>query len=60
MQDEYLTRCVVDPLKKTVYIYSDEGSERKVCCDTIEEFMNVLNFVRSTLDEKTLAYTSPL
>lgn len=60
MQDEYLSRCVVDPIKRTVYLYSSEGSEKQVTCDTVEEFMNVLEFVRSTVDEETLSYASPL
>ena len=59
MQDEYLTRCVVDPIKRTVYLYSNEGGENEVVCDTIEEFMNVLKFVRATLDEETLSYANP-
>ena len=60
MQDEYLTRCVVDPIKRTVYLYSSEGTEKKVVCDTVDEFMNVLEFVRSTVDEETLSYANPL
>ena len=60
MQDEYLTRCVVDPLKRTVYLYSNEGSEKQVSCETVEEFMSVLDFVRATVDEKTLSYANPL
>jgi len=60
MQDEYLTRCVVDPLKRTVYLYSSEGSEKQVSCDTVQEFMNVLDFVRATVDEETLSYANPL
>ena len=60
MQDEYLTRCVVDTLKRTVYLYSSEGSEREVVCDTVDEFMNVLEFVRATVDEETLSYANPL
>ncbi len=60
MQGEYLSRCVVDPLKRTVYLYSSEGSEKQVSCDTVDEFMNVLEFVRSTLDESTLSYANPL
>jgi hypothetical protein len=60
MQDEYLTRCVVDPVKRTVYLYSNEGSEKEVSCDTVEEFMNVLDFVRATVDEETLSYANPL
>jgi hypothetical protein len=60
MQDEYLTRCVVDPIKRTVYLYSSEGSEKEVICETVDEFMNVLDFVRATVDEKTLSYANPL
>jgi len=60
MQDEYLTRCVVDPLKKTVYLYSSEGSEKQVSCETVEQFMNVLKVVRSKLGEDTLSYANPL
>jgi len=60
MQDEYLTRCVVDPVKRTVYLYSSEGSEKEVVCETVDEFMNVLDFVRATVDAETLSYSSPL
>ena len=60
MQDEYLSRCVVDPVKRTVYLYSSEGSEKEVVCETVDEFMNVLDFVRATVDEETLSYANPL
>jgi hypothetical protein len=60
MQDEYLTRCVVDPIKRTVYLYSSEGSEKEVTCETVEEFMSVLDFVRATVDAETLSYANPL
>ena len=43
MEDEYLTRCVVDTARRTVYIYSNEGDKKTVECDTPEEFMSVLN-----------------
>jgi hypothetical protein len=60
MQDEYLTRCVVDPLRRTVYLYSNDGNEKQVTCETVEQFMNVLDFVRATVDEETLSYANPL
>ena len=60
MQDEYLSRCVVDPLKRTVYLYSNDGNEKQVTCETVEQFMNVLDFVRATVDEETLSYANPL
>ena len=60
MQEEYLSRCVIDPIKRTVYLYSSEGSEKQVSCETVQEFMNVLDFVRSTVDEDSLSYVNPL
>ena len=60
MQDEFLSRCVVDPIKRTVYLYSNEGAEKEVVCDTVDEFMSVLEFVRATLDESVLSYANPL
>ena len=60
MEDEYLTKCVVDPSKRTVYLYSSEGDEKVVECDTVDEFMNVLNFVRETCPEDVLVYSDPV
>ena len=60
MQDEFLTRCVVDPLKRTVYLYSSDGNEKQVFCETVQEFMNVLDFVRATVSEDTLSYANPI
>ena len=60
MLEEHLTRCVVDPLKRTVYLYSNEGSEKQVTCETVEQFMNVLEYVRNTVNEETLSYANPL
>lgn len=60
MEDEYLTRCVVDPIARKFYIYSNEGSEHEVACDTVDEFMNVLEFTRKILGEDILKYANPL
>ena len=59
MEDEYLTKCVVDPSKRTVYLYSSEGDKKVVECDTVDEFMNVLSFVRDTCPEERLSYANP-
>ena len=58
--EEFLTKCVVDPVKRTFYLYSNEGDEKRVDCNTIEEFMNVLDVVWKTCPEERLAYTNPL
>jgi hypothetical protein len=60
MTDEFLTRCVVDPLKRKFYLYSSEGEERTVDCENMEEFMNVLELVRRITPEDVLAYANPL
>ena len=60
MKDEFLTRCVVDPLKRKFYLYSSEGDEKTVDCENMEEFMNVLELVRRITPEHVLAYANPL
>lgn len=59
-EDQYLTRCIVDPLRKTVRLLGSRGDERVVECKNIDEFMNVLECVRCTIDEDTLAYADPI
>ena len=44
MNDDLLSKCVVDTSKRTVYLYSDGGEKRTVKCETVDEFMNVINF----------------
>ena len=60
MDDEYLMKCVVDPAKKTFYLYSNEGDTKEVVCNNTNEFMNVLNLVRATCPEERLVYADPL
>jgi hypothetical protein len=60
MQDDYLTRCVADPVKRKFYLYSEQGDERVLDCETVDQFMSVLELCRAVLDEDTLAYASPL
>ncbi len=60
MDDEYLTKCVVDPVKRTFYLYSNEGQKKSITCDTVEEFMGVLKVVRATCPEDRLSYSNPI
>ena len=59
MQEDYLTRCVVDPVKRSFYIYSEQGDDRVIECETVDQFLSVLEVCRNLLDEDTLTY-SPL
>ena len=60
MTDDLLSKCVVDTNKRTVYLYSDGGDKKTVSCDTVDEFMNVLNFVRDMVEEERVFYSDPL
>jgi hypothetical protein len=58
--EEFLSRCVVDTPARKFYLYSSEGKEKVVECETVEQFMEVLKVVRATVSEDCLAYTDPL
>ena len=60
MTDDLLSKCVIDTSKRTVYLYSDGGDKKTVNCDTVEEFMNVLSFVRDKVEEDRVFYSDPL
>ena len=60
MEDEYLMKCVVDPVKRSFYLYSSEGEKRVVDCDNMDEFMYVLELVRNITPDDALSYTDPL
>jgi len=60
MTDDLLSKCVIDTSKRTVYLYSDGGDKKTVKCDTVDEFMNVLNFVRDMVEEERVFYSDPL
>jgi hypothetical protein len=61
MQDEYLTRCVVDTSNRSFNLFSNLGDEKIVECNNPEEFMSVLSFVREAIgDGGELVYAQPL
>jgi hypothetical protein len=57
--DEWITRCVIDPVARTFRLLSSEGDEKIVDCETVEQFMNVLEVVRALMPEKIIAYVDP-
>ena len=58
--EEFLSRCVVDTLARKFYLYSTECKEKVVECETVDQFMGVLEVVRATVSEDCLAYSNPL
>ena len=58
--EEYLTRVVIDTCARTFRLYSNEGDERIITCDSLEEFMNLLDLIRKVVDDDIVAYVGPL
>jgi hypothetical protein len=58
--EEFLMKCVVDPQARKFYLYSNQGNEKFVECDNIDQFMNVLEVVRTQISEDRVAYSNPL
>ena len=55
--EEFLTRVVVDTCSRTFRVYSNEGDEKVIECDTAEEFMNILELVRGVADDDIVFYS---
>jgi hypothetical protein len=53
---ECVQGIVIDVCSRTFLLLSDQGSERVVKCDTVEEFMNVLDVVTDQLDPDQIEY----
>ncbi|MHA2300171.1 MAG: DUF7294 family protein [Candidatus Thorarchaeota archaeon] len=53
MQDDFLSRCVVDPVARKFYLYSEQGDE-------VDQFMSVLELVRDKCGDDVLAYADPV
>ena len=59
-EDEYDTRCIVDPMRRNVRLLSNYGDEKEVDCENLEEFMNILELVRAVVPDEVLVYVNPL
>ena len=55
-QEEFLENIVIDVCKKAFMMYSDDGSKRKVRCDTTKQFMEVLALVLTNADPDIVEY----
>lgn len=57
--DSFLLGVVVDVCTRSFLLLSDEGEEQQVTCDSLQEFTNVLEFVKSNLIDDQIAYAQP-
>lgn len=60
--EEYLVKCIVDTFLRKFILFSNLGDEKIIECETVDQFMNVLSVVRSSIDENNIAevtYSNP-
>ena len=57
--EAYVEGVVIDICSRSFLLISDLGEERFIKCDTPEEFMSVLNYVREHAPVDTLSYVDP-
>jgi len=55
-EEEWVFNIVVDVCAKTFLLESNYGEERKVVCETTEQFMDVLEVVTQTADPELITY----
>ena len=53
---ETVQGIVIDVCTRSFLLISDQGSERMVECETVQEFMNVLEVVTANLDPDQIEY----
>ena len=56
MDNECVDGIVIDVCAKSFLLESNEGTKRKVVCDTTEEFMNVMKVVTDTANPEMIKY----
>ena len=54
--EESVLGIVIDVCTRSFLLLSDEGNEKQVQCDTVEEFMNVLEVVTANLEPHQIEY----
>ena len=54
--EESVLGIVIDVCTRSFLLISDEGNEKMVECETVNEFMNVLEVVTANLDEDQIEY----
>jgi len=55
-EQECVQGIVIDVCTRSFLLLSDQGSERMVQCDTVSEFMNVLDVVTAQLNPEQIEY----
>jgi len=54
--ETFVQGVVIDVCTRSFLLLSDQGDERFIECDTVEQFMNVLEVCTSQLEEDQIEY----
>ena len=54
--EEFLESIVIDICSRSFLLMSDQGDEKMVKCETVDEFMNVLDYVTCNLEDDQIEY----
>jgi len=54
--EQFVEGIVIDICSRSFLLLSDQGDEKFIECDTVDQFMNVLEVVTSNLDENQIEY----
>lgn len=61
IEEEFVTKVVIDLSRRAFYITSNLGDEREVLCDTVEEFYQVMSIIDVSHEFGVdVSYASPL
>jgi len=53
---ETVQGIVIDVCSRSFLLFSDQGSQRMVECNTVDEFMNVLDAVTMNMEPEQIEY----
>jgi len=58
--EEYVNSVLINLARREITLFSSEGDEKVVDCDTYDEFMAVFQLITDRIDEEQIFYTKPL
>lgn len=56
MDNRLLEKVAMDVCTRSIMLIADDGSDRIVECETVDEFMNVIEFVRKLVPEDRIVF----
>ena len=54
--EEFVQGIVIDVCTRSFLLLSDQGDQKFVECDTVDQFMNILEVVTANLNEDQIEY----